>query len=238
MRYQESYRDASQIHPAANSGYRRLMPADIRGNLDRLQRLSASSTQHLVSTRVSQQAQEDALQNLQHLAGQYAEEIRTEFTEALETAGSMATTFAVAKSKENGGLQVGRDEVNAVLLNVLKSQPDFNGTYSCWEPDAIDGQDYLFTDGQNGNNARTLHALLDAKRRRQDRRPAIGGVRHPGQAPQRRAQRRLVHRPAGNPQGERARPSAICRTGQAGLVGDALGTNHRGWLLPRGRYRL
>ena len=41
----------------------------------------ASSTQHLVSTRVSQQAQEDALQNLQHLAGQYAEEIRTEFTE-------------------------------------------------------------------------------------------------------------------------------------------------------------
>ncbi len=106
------------------------MPADIRGNLDRLQRLSASSTQHLVSTRVSQQAQEDALQNLQHLAGQYAEEIRTEFTEALETAGSMATTFAVAKSKENGGLQVGRDEVNAVLLNVLKSQPDL---------DAIDG---------------------------------------------------------------------------------------------------
>ncbi len=199
----------------------------------------ASSTQHLVSTRVSQQAQEDALQNLQHLAGQYAEEIRTEFTEALETARSMATTFAVAKSKENGGLQVGRDEVNAVLLNVLKSQPDFNGTYSCWEPDAIDGQDYLFTDGQNGNNARTLHALLDAKRRRQDRRPAIGGVRHPGQAPQRRAQRRLVHRPAGNPQGERARPSAICRTGQAGLVGDALGTNHRRWPLPRcGRYRL
>lgn len=115
----------------------------------------ASSTQHLVSTRVSQQAQEDALQNLQHLAGQYAEEIRTEFTEALETARSMATTFAVAKSKENGGLQVGRDEVNAVLLNVLKSQPDFNGTYSCWEPDAIDGQDYLFTDGQNGNNAQT-----------------------------------------------------------------------------------
>ncbi len=115
----------------------------------------ASSTQHLVSTRVSQQAQEDALQNLQHLAGQYAEEIRTEFTEALETARSMATTFAVAKSKENGGLQVGRDEVNAVLLNVLKSQPDFNGTYSCWEPDAIDGQDYFFTDGQNGNNAQT-----------------------------------------------------------------------------------
>jgi len=115
----------------------------------------ASSTQHLVSTRVSQQAQEDALQNLQHLAGQYAEEIRTEFTEALETARSMATTFAVAKSKKNGGLQVGRDEVNAVLLNVLKSQPDFNGTYSCWEPDAIDGQDYLFTDGQNGNNAQT-----------------------------------------------------------------------------------
>lgn len=201
----------------------------------------ASSTQHLVSTRVSQQAQEDALQNLQHLAGQYAEEIRTEFTEALETARSMATTFAVAKSKENGGLQVGRDEVNAVLLNVLKSQPDFNGTYSCWEPDAIDGQDYLFTDGQNGNNAQTGR-FTPYWTRSADGKIAvqpIGGIRHPGQAPQRRTQRRLVHRPAGNPQGERARPSAICRTGQAGLVGDALGTNHRGWPLPRcGRYRL
>ena len=117
----------------------------------------ASTTQQLVSGRVSQQAQEDALQTLQHLGGKYAGEIRSEFTEALEAARGMATAFAVGKSgsTNSGGLQIGRDEVNSILLNVLKSQPDFNGTYSCWEPDAIDGQDFLFTDGQNGNNGQT-----------------------------------------------------------------------------------
>jgi len=117
----------------------------------------ASSTQGMVSDRVSQQAQEDALQTLQHLGGKYAGEIRSEFTEALEAARGMATTFAVGKLNPvgSGGLQIGRDEVNSILLNVLKSYPDFNGTYSCWEPDAIDGQDFLFTGGQNGNNEQT-----------------------------------------------------------------------------------
>ncbi len=117
----------------------------------------ASSTQQLVSNRVSQQAQDEALQTLQHLGGKYAGEIRAEFTKALEAARGMATTFAVAKmgAADNGGLEIGRDQVNAVLLNVLKSYPDFNGTYSCWEPDAIDGQDALFAGTQNGNNDQT-----------------------------------------------------------------------------------
>lgn len=117
----------------------------------------ASSTQQLVSNRVSQQAQDEALQTLQHLGGKYAGEIRAEFTKALEAARGMATTFAVAKmsAADNGGLEIGRDQVNAVLLNVLKSYPDFNGTYSCWEPDAIDGQDALFAGTQKGNNDQT-----------------------------------------------------------------------------------
>lgn len=117
----------------------------------------ASSTQQLVSNRVSQQAQDEALQTLQHLGGKYAGEIRAEFTKALEAARGMATTFAVAKmgAADNGGLEIGRDQVNAILLNVLKSYPDFNGTYSCWEPDAIDGQDALFAGTQNGNNEQT-----------------------------------------------------------------------------------
>ncbi len=90
-------------------------------------------------------------------AGNTPEKSAPRFTEALEAARGMATTFAVGKLNPagSGGLQVGRDEVNSILLNVLKSYPDFNGTYSCWEPDAIDGQDFLFTGGQNGNNEQT-----------------------------------------------------------------------------------
>ncbi len=133
------------------------MPAGNAGILIGYSVYLASSTQHLVSSRVSQQAQEEALQNLQHLGGKYAGEIRSEFTEALEAARVIATTFAVGKSSlaDSGGLQIGRDEVNAVLLNVLKRYPNFNGTYSCWEPDAIDGQDALFVGEPNGNNPHT-----------------------------------------------------------------------------------
>ncbi|WP_296409082.1 hypothetical protein, partial [Zoogloea sp.] len=41
------------------------------------------------------------------------------------------------------------------LLNVLQHNPEFNGTYSCWEADALDGRDDQFRTGRDGNNART-----------------------------------------------------------------------------------
>lgn len=118
---------------------------------------SASSTQHLVATRVSAQSQEEALNGLKNLSGKYAGEIRAQFDVALDSARAMADTFAVSKmaAEQSGSLMLGRDQVNAILLNVLKGNPDFNGTYSCWEPNAIDGQDQNFTTGQNGNNAMT-----------------------------------------------------------------------------------
>ena len=68
----------------------------------------------------------------------------------------MADTFEVAKLEaDSGGLTLGRNQINAILLNVLKGNPNFNGTYSCWEPNALDGTDDAFKDGQNGNNSVT-----------------------------------------------------------------------------------
>jgi methyl-accepting chemotaxis protein len=73
----------------------------------------------------------------------------------LDAARTMADTFMVAKSSDNGGLELGRDQINAILLKVLKDNPNFNGTYSCWEPDALDGRDSEFKTGKDGNNADT-----------------------------------------------------------------------------------
>lgn len=118
---------------------------------------SASSTQKLVSSQASASAQEVAVNALQDLGGKYAGEIRSELEVALDSARTMADTFEVSKlsGEQNGSLSLGRDQVNAILLNVLKGNPNFNGTYSCWEPNAIDGLDQNFTTGQNGNNAMT-----------------------------------------------------------------------------------
>ncbi|XPS88618.1 cache modulated methyl-accepting chemotaxis sensory transducer [Desulfosarcina variabilis str. Montpellier] len=116
---------------------------------------SARSTQTLVNTRVSELIESRSLDGLKSLAGDYAGKIQVTFVDALVAARTMADTFTVAKSSDNGGLELGRDQINAILLKVLEVNPNFNGTYSCWEPDALDGQDVAFKTGKDGNNAQT-----------------------------------------------------------------------------------
>ena len=38
-----------------------------------------------------------------------------------------------------------------MLSEALKSNPDLNGTYSCWEPNAFDNQDGQNINGKDGN---------------------------------------------------------------------------------------
>jgi methyl-accepting chemotaxis protein len=116
---------------------------------------SARSTQALVSERVAGLIEKGTIDGLKNLARHYAGKIAVDFVVALDAARTMADTFMVAKSTDNGGLELGRSQINAILLKVLKDNPNFNGTYSCWEPDALDGMDAMFRTGKNGNNAVT-----------------------------------------------------------------------------------
>lgn len=118
---------------------------------------SAVSTQSLVISRTTTEARNTTLQALTNLGGKYAGEVRSEMELALDSARTMADSFEVAKSTgaAHGNLEMGRDQVNAILLKVLKRNPSFNGTYSCWEPNSIDGQDANFKIDQHGNNPLT-----------------------------------------------------------------------------------
>lgn len=116
---------------------------------------SAISTQKLVNERVSGLIETRSLDGLKNLARYYAGKIEVDFVGALDAARTMADTFMVSKEVDNGGLELGRNQINAILLKVLKDNPNFNGTYSCWEPDALDGQDAMFRTGENGNNSET-----------------------------------------------------------------------------------
>jgi methyl-accepting chemotaxis protein len=113
---------------------------------------SGKKSRQLISTRVSSIIESRSLDGLKNLAGNYAGKIRAEFQVALNAARTMADTFMVAKSTDNGDLQLGRSQINAILLKVLKDNPNFNGTYSCWEPNALDNQDDLHRNGTDGNN--------------------------------------------------------------------------------------
>ena len=116
---------------------------------------TARSSQKHVNERVSKLLETRSLDGLKSLASDYAGKIRAEFDVAMDAARTMADVFSLAKQRDNSGLEVGRDQVNAILLKVLHENPNFNGTYSCWEPDAIDGRDSDFRTGRDGNNKLT-----------------------------------------------------------------------------------
>ncbi len=119
---------------------------------------SSKSTQDVVSSEVSSLLTELNMERLQNLAGEQSGTIQSELELALDAARTMANTFEVSKLKSKDGketLDIGRDQLNAVLLNVLKHNKSFNGTYSCWEPNAIDGADANFRVDKDGNNPTT-----------------------------------------------------------------------------------
>ncbi|MBR9882805.1 MAG: methyl-accepting chemotaxis protein [Oceanospirillales bacterium] len=119
---------------------------------------SFSSTQSHVFDRVSAQTTSTTLENLQNLGGHYAGEVQEKFDLALDTARTMADTFIVAieaRDKGDEGLNLGRPQVNDILLRVLKNNPEFNGTYACWEPDALDGEDAFSRSLGAGTNIST-----------------------------------------------------------------------------------
>ncbi|OEC66676.1 chemotaxis protein [Pseudomonas sp. AP19] len=115
---------------------------------------SSKANEVFVSTEVSKLVQEATIREVKNLAESRATAIQAKLQTALDAARVMANTFATSKTA-NSSLLVGREQINAVLLGVLKDNPEFNGTYSCWEPDALDGQDAAHRDGQNGNNPTT-----------------------------------------------------------------------------------
>lgn len=116
---------------------------------------TSRTSQRHVNSRVSTLLETRSLDGLKNLASNYAGKIRAEFDVALDAARTMADIFSLSKEKGHVTLPLGREQINAILLKVLHDNPNFNGTYSCWEPDALDGRDRDFTTGQDGNNKQT-----------------------------------------------------------------------------------
>lgn len=120
--------------------------------------VTSRNTQAFVNTEVTGLLDSNVRLQLQHQARAEAAVIRAEFDLALNAARTMAHTFEMVKELDANGnplLALDRDSVNGVLLNVLKQNKSLNGTYSCWEPNAIDGNDDAFRTGKDGNNADT-----------------------------------------------------------------------------------
>ncbi len=128
------------------------------GSLVTYSLIASESTQKFTINNVSSQQEKMALEGLMTLAGEQAGKIQSDFELALDAARTMAHVFEVAKTKDQYDmhpLQLSRKGLNAILLSVLKGNPKFNGTYSCWEPNALDGLDDNYKNDLDGNNPKT-----------------------------------------------------------------------------------
>lgn len=115
---------------------------------------SARANEQYVATEVSALVEKSTIREIQNLAESRANAIQAKLQNALDAARTMANAFAASKVSQSP-LALGREQINSVLLSVLKDNPDFNGTYSCWEPNALDGQDPAFRNAEDGNNPLT-----------------------------------------------------------------------------------
>jgi len=106
--------------------------------------LSVSRTNDYVEKKISTIIQAKAKESLQNLASAQAGKLRSEFDIALVTARTMAQTFETMADPKNPASippNMRRDAIDAILLNVLKANKRFNGTYSAWEPYGLDKRD-------------------------------------------------------------------------------------------------
>lgn len=66
--------------------------------------------------------------------------VRAESEVPLDAARTLAQALTAVKDPSNNTVLT-RDQVNAILEQVLAENPSFLGTYTLWEPNAFDGQD-------------------------------------------------------------------------------------------------
>jgi len=109
--------------------------------------ITTKSGNELVVSRTSEILDSKTRESMSNLASAQAGLLRSEFDSALITARTMAHSFAmVVSASAEGGVpaESRRRHINEILLNVLKQNELFNGTYTAWEPNALDGNDEAF----------------------------------------------------------------------------------------------
>ena len=93
----------------------------------------------VAATSLRSQAIEDAEAIAVAVAQSEASKVQAQLDIALDAGRTMAQSLEGVKREQ--AITLTRDQVNAMLRQVLAENPDFLGTYTLWEPNAFDGLD-------------------------------------------------------------------------------------------------
>ncbi len=78
-------------------------------------------------------------------AGLQAGVINSRLSVGIQTARNLATTFSeLASASEGLPAEIRREKFNGILRHTVEQNSTINGTYSAWEPNALDGDDAAY----------------------------------------------------------------------------------------------
>lgn len=105
--------------------------------------ISAINSHNYVGSEVGGIVSSQAKDTLRNRAAVEAHAIKGELNVAFDAARTIGQSFSVLADGGGGSTATGQRRVqfNALLRHVLEQNPGFNGTYSAWEPNALDGAD-------------------------------------------------------------------------------------------------
>lgn len=120
---------------------------------------SSGKTAHFVNQNVQGLLDRNSSESLTRLADAQAGTIRAEVDTAFSAARNMARSLEVIAGPGGVPRAQRRQHLNEILLGVLKDNPRFNGTYSAWAPNALDGADGAYANRKAVGSDATGRAL-------------------------------------------------------------------------------
>ena len=103
---------------------------------------STNNTKNFVSTQVSNLLEKTSVTALESLVSDRATMVETALQDNIDTARTTGKIFEVLRA--NVGSDHLRDLFTKILLANLENNPTYLGSYSAWEPNALDGNDALY----------------------------------------------------------------------------------------------
>ncbi|WP_236891295.1 methyl-accepting chemotaxis protein [Desulfoluna limicola] len=103
--------------------------------------LSYTVTIFYITYNASSMARSEAEEKALEIASNNGKMIQAKLNNAMDTTRTVAHTLEGIK---RSGQVPDRGQINAMLKNVLKQNPDFIAIDTCWEPNALDGRDDEF----------------------------------------------------------------------------------------------
>ena len=118
--------------------------------------LSQNNTQKTVTNRVDTLIEEQTREVLLYTAESKAEFINSKLETNLHIARTIANTFKAVQIQEQENKSINfRTYFSDILLTILEDNPEFLGTYSAWEPNALDGNDSSYVNDAAGGHDET-----------------------------------------------------------------------------------